>query len=321
MNKYVGNELQLFGVEQMRLDGGKGDGMRILNVRNGMGLELLISVDRAADIARVTFKGDNMSYFSPCGWVAPEYYDKQGLGFLKSFTAGFMTTCGLTSVGNPCVDDGEEVGLHGTVSHIPCENIGYWTADDGIHIKAIVRDARIFSYHLVLEREYICSLTENTIYLKDKVKNIGRMEAPLQIMYHCNMGYPLLSENAIVKIPAENVLTRDEHAAKFLDKCLTMEEPQADFQECCYYHEMTGKPTVSIFNPDINKGMNMTYDTSELKCFTEWKMMGKHDYVLGLEPGNCYPDGRDVMREQGMLEFLKPGEEREFNVKFEFITR
>ena len=67
--------------------------------------------------------------------------------------------------------------------------------------------------------------------------------------------------------------------------------------------------------------MNMTYDTSELKCFTEWKMMGKHDYVLGLEPGNCYPDGRDAMREQGMLEFLKPGEEREFNVKFEFITR
>ena len=62
MNKYVGNELQLFGVEQMRLDGGKGDGMRILNVRNGMGLELLISVDRAADIARVTFKGDNMSH-------------------------------------------------------------------------------------------------------------------------------------------------------------------------------------------------------------------------------------------------------------------
>ena len=138
MNKYIGNELQLFGVEEVRLVGGKGDGMRMLNVRNGKGLEFVVSVDRAADISKVSLGGVNFSYFSPCGYVAPAYYDKQGLGFLKSFTAGFLTTCGLTSVGNPCVDDGEELGLHGTVSHIPCENIGYWTADDGIHIKAIV---------------------------------------------------------------------------------------------------------------------------------------------------------------------------------------
>ena len=25
-------------------------------------------------------------------------------------------------------------------------------------------------------------------------------------------------------------------------------------------------------------------------------MMGYKDYVMGLEPGNCYPDGRDVTR-------------------------
>jgi len=37
-------------------------------------------------------------------------------------------------------------------------------------------------------------------------------------------------------------------------------------------------------------------------------MMGYRDYVLGLEPGNCHPDGRDVMRKQGKLKFLQPGE-------------
>ena len=42
--------------------------------------------------------------------------------------------------------------------------------------------------------------------------------------------------------------------------------------------------------------------------FTEWKMMGRRDYVLGLEPGNCHPDGRDVMRKEGTLKFLHPGE-------------
>ena len=69
-----------------------------------------------------------------------------------------------------------------------------------------------------------------------------------------------------------------------------------------------GKTTVSIYNPEIKKGLKICYDTAELKYFTEWKMMGYRDYVLGLEPGNCHPDGRDVMRKEGKLKFLQPGE-------------
>ena len=34
MIKYVGHESQLYGVEEHRLCGGKGDGMRILEVNN-----------------------------------------------------------------------------------------------------------------------------------------------------------------------------------------------------------------------------------------------------------------------------------------------
>ena len=46
-------------------------------------------------------------------------------------------------------------------------------------------------------------------------------------------------------------------------------------------------------------------------------MMGVRDYVLGLECGNCYPDGRDVMRKTGMLKFLKPGEKKMYEVKID----
>ena len=48
--------------------------------------------------------------------------------------------------------------------------------------------------------------------------------------------------------------------------------------------------------------------------------MGKRDYVLGLEPGNCTPDGRDVLRKNGTLEFLSVGESRETGVKFCFVN-
>ncbi|MBQ6614288.1 MAG: aldose 1-epimerase family protein [Clostridia bacterium] len=318
MNKYIGHTSQIYGVEEHRLAGGRGDGMRLLQVRNGKGLEFTVSLDRAADISRLSLSGANFGYFAPCGYVSPKYYDNVGIGFLKSFTAGFFTTCGLTAVGSPCVDDGEETPLHGTVSNIPCETFGYWEKENKLHIKATVRDAALFSRQLLLEREYIVSLTDNEIVLKDTVKNIGSVESPLQILYHCNMGYPLLDENAKISIPSVSVAPRNEHAATDIDNCLVVEKPQNGYEEMCYFHEMHGDTVVSIFNSKIGKGLEMHYNADNLKYFTQWKMMGEYDYVMGLEPGNCLPDGRNVMREKGLLETLKPGEERMFEIKFKF---
>lgn len=318
-SKYIGNESQLYGVEEYRLVGGKGDGMRLLHIRNNNGLVFDVSLDRCADISRISLKGDNLSYFAPCGYVSPKYYDCVGAGFLKSFTAGFITTCGLTAVGSPCNDDGEELPLHGTISNTPCENFSYSVDDDSIIIKATIRDAALFAHKLILEREYVCKLNENVIYMTDTVKNIGSTKTPFEILYHCNIGYPLLSEKAELSIPSTNVAPRDEHAKEGIENCTRMEPPQSDYIEKCYYHTMSGEPVVSIYNGSIKKGINLKYDTNELKCFTEWKMMGEQEYVLGLEPGNCLPDGRNVMREKGILEFLNPGEARTIHLKFEFV--
>lgn len=318
MNKYIGHINQIYGVDDLRLEGGKADGMRMLCVRNGNGLEFWVSVDRCADIARLSLKGDNFGYFAPCGYVAPKYYDNKGAGFLKSFTAGFFTTCGLTAVGNPCTDEGEELPLHGTISNTPCENIMHWVSDDGIHIKAVVRDASIFSHQLILEREYIIPLDRNEIMMTDKITNIGSSKSPLEVLYHCNMGYPLLSENAKLSIPSVEVIPRNDHAKSGIDAWNEVEKPQNGYEEMCYYHKLTGKAEVSIVNSDIKKGLTISYDTSELPYFVEWKMMGEYDYVMGLEPGNCLPDGRDVMRKNGILEFLEPGESKTHHVKFTF---
>lgn len=318
MNKYIGHWHQICGVEKMRLIGGKGDGMRILNVRNGSGLEFAVSLDRCGDISRLSLKGDNYGYFSPCGYVSPKYYDNKDTGFLRSFTAGFFTTCGLTAVGSPCMDNGENLPLHGSISNTPCENDMNWIENNEIHIKLTVRDAALFSHQLILEREYICSTEKNEIVLKDKITNISSSETPFEILYHCNIGYPLLSENAVVDIPSNNVVPRNEHAKDRIESCTIMEKPQKGYIEKCYYHTMSGNTAVSIYNPDIDKGLVINYNSDELKYFTEWKMMGEYEYVLGLEPGNCLPDGRNIMREKGILDCLSSDEEREYCIKFEF---
>ena len=38
MNPYIGHESQLGGVEEHRLVGGKGSGMRLLEINNGRGM-------------------------------------------------------------------------------------------------------------------------------------------------------------------------------------------------------------------------------------------------------------------------------------------
>jgi len=316
MNKYLGHESQIFGVEEHRLVGGKGDGMRLLQVRNGKGLEFTISLDRCADISRLSIDSHNVGYFAPCGYVSPKYYDGQGIGFLKSFTAGFLTTCGLTAVGSACEDNGESLPLHGTISNTPSENHFYTITEDEIQIKAVIRQASLFGEQLLLSREYICSLKENTLKIIDTIKNIGCRTSPFMMLYHFNIGYPMLSENSKVFIPSDSVIPRNEHAAKSIDDCLKMEFPQAEFEEQCYYHDV--KASVGIFNPDIEKGLIMRFDKTELEYFAEWKMMGEHEYVLGLEPGNCTPDGRDVMRKNGKLKFIEPNQEYTHNIELVF---
>lgn len=321
MNKYLGHPLQITGVEELILMKGKGKGMTFLNIRNGKGLELNLSADRAMDISRLTFKGDNMGYFGPCGYVGPAFYDNVGEGFLKSFSAGFLTTCGLTAVGNPSTDDGEELPLHGTIGNTPCEDYSYAETDSEITVKATLREASMFGKKLLFTRNYTISKTENTITIEDEIYNYGDKQVPCMILYHFNMGYPLLSENAKVTIPYNSIAPRSEHSGKYMATARVMEKPHPCYEECNYVYDVKAvdnMASVGIYNPDIQKGLKMTFDKRTLDIFNEWKMMGEHDYVLGLEPANCTCDGRDKVREKGILKFLNPGATYKTYVKVEF---
>ena len=89
MNKYIGHYSQLYGVQDMKMCGGKADGMRVLHVYNGKGLDVLLNLDKCCDILRVTVDGKNIGYIAPCGYVSSQHFSSRGSEFLKSFTAGF----------------------------------------------------------------------------------------------------------------------------------------------------------------------------------------------------------------------------------------
>ena len=308
MNPYIGHDSQLYGIEEHRLVGGKGDGMRIFQVTNGKGMEMTVLPDRCCDISRLHLNGINLSYISPCGHVAPAYYDMQGAGWLASFTAGFLTTCGLQSVGEACVDDGEQCPLHGSIANQPAEQACWYEEEHELVIRGVVKDEVCLGRKLRLTREIRVSLDANTFSIRDTVENTGHRTEPFELLYHMNMGYPLLDEDSIVEIPSREVIARNDHAAEDIENWMHMEKPQAGYTERCYFHKFDGQGKASIYQPKLHVGLEISYDTENLDNFVEWKMMGVRDYVLGLECANCNPDGRDVTRKQGMLKFLEPGQ-------------
>ena len=322
MNPYIGHDSQVYGIEEHRLVGGKGDGMRLLEINNGKGAELTVVLDRCADISRLRYKGVNLSYFSPCGYVDPAYYDAAGANWLKSFTAGYLTTCGLQAVGSPCTDEGEELPLHGSIANMPAEQV-YWLEEEGeLVVYATIRDEGIFAPKLRMSREIRVSLRSNEFSIQDTIENTGDTKQPFEILYHMNMGYPMLDEDSILEIPSAEVLPRDEHAAEDIGNWMHMMKPEAGYVERCYYHKFPDRNgKAGIYQPKLGKGLEITFDAEELDGFVEWKMMGVRDYVLGLECGNCYPDGRDVMRQTGMLKFLEPGEKKTYQVKVRMFER
>ena len=189
-------------------------------------------------------------------------------------------------------------------------------------VYATIRDEGIFAPKLRMSREIRVSLRSNEFSIQDTIENTGDTRQPFEILYHMNMGYPMLDEDSILEIPSAEVLPRDGHAAEDIGNWMHMMKPEAGYVERCYYHKFPDRNgKAGIYQPKLGKGLEITFDAEELDGFVEWKMMGVRDYVLGLECGNCYPDGRDVMRQTGMLKFLEPGEKKAYQVKVRMFER
>lgn len=314
-DNYVGSLLQNKGVRKFSLVEGKAKGMEFYRVRNGLGLELIISLDRCFDISELNYKGINCGFLSSCDYVSSCHFVESENKFLNSFTAGFLTTCGLKSVGNACEDNGEKLSLHGTVSNIPSINIFYSENSEEMILHGTINDEKIFGSKLVLEREIVVSKKENIFKIKDRIKNTGDEVEPLCLLYHFNLGYPLLNENSKIEISSVEVKGRDNLAQSEIDKWGEILPPQDKYKERCYYHSFNKEKFAKIINNDLNVELEIKFDDVKLDKFVQRKMFGKRDYVLGLEPGNSLPDGRNVLRKKGELKFIQPNEVQVYEIE------
>lgn len=328
MLRYIGDFSQLFGIKEYTLTGGKAKGVRAIDVRNGTGLEFTVLADRCLDIAGLSFRGTNCSYISKAGIVAPEYFEENNIGFLRSFYAGFLTTCGLRNVGSLCEENGETFSMHGRIANTPGEEISAaieWIDDVPVlTISGKMREARLFGENLVLGRKIICRYGETKITIQNTVENMGFRKEALMLLFHFNIGYPLLDEDSILVTPTAKLTPRDTDAFKGKTNYNICQPPTPGYSEQVFYHNLKtnvqGDTTVAIINKKLELGVAIHFNKKQLFNFTQWKQMGEGEYVMGMEPCNCYVGGRLDPLNNGILEYLAPGEIRNFDLTVELLN-
>ncbi|MGE5221430.1 MAG: aldose 1-epimerase family protein [Omnitrophica WOR_2 bacterium] len=329
----MGNLSQAGGVRRLAGVEGPEAGVEVIQVRTGAGLAYTVTPMRGMDISLAEYSGVPLSWQSPNGDVHPAFYDPRQKEWLRTAAGGLLMTCGLTQVGSPCTDNGEELGQHGRVHHIPARQVcaeGRWQEDEyDMTVSGVVEETAIYGDVLRLQREIHSRLGENHIAIRDTVENLGFAPAPLMLLYHFNFGFPLLSEGTVLSFPSKKITPREAEVP--LEGYDRWEIPQADYQERVYYHEDLKTEngdwaTAIIHNPDFpfNGGLEckpltlrLSWDTRTLPRFVEWKMPGAGIHVLGIEPANCHVQGRCAEREMGTLESLEPGERRQYQLDIE----
>lgn len=325
---HVGDVSQVGGVRLFTLADGPERGVRAAELRTAAGLRFTVYLDRGMDIGPAEYRGIPLAWVSPTGPAAPSFYEPQGIGWLRSFHGGLLTTCGLTQVGPPGEEDGEQLGLHGRISNTPARQVSQGDAWDGdtytFWVEGRMREASVFGYNLELQRRISARLDEPRLVIEDQVTNMGDAPAPHMILYHINLGFPLLQAESRLVAPSEEVIPRDEAAAPGVADHSRFQSPTPGYAEQVFYHRMRagsdGFVQVALVNDALRLALQLRYRQKELSEFTQWKQMGWGTYTLGTEPGNCRSEGRLAARERGALVEITPGQQIKYQVELSVLV-
>jgi hypothetical protein len=322
----VGDLVQVAGIERFTYDEGVQGGVRAARVRTGAGLDFTVLLSRGMDIGAASINGVPFAWVSATGWAHPHAFLPHGheaRGWLQTFHGGLLTGCGITQAGAANVDEGEQLGIHGRLSHLPAEDTATRTEwIDGeayLVVEGTVREATVFSENIRLHRVIRAKVGANTFTVTDTVTNEGFKTTPLMLLYHLNYGWPLVDEGTTITLPEGTTTTpRDETAAKGIEHCLTLDAPTPGYAEQCFFHDIatdaTNVAVVTMTNQKRGLSVTMQWDKKQFPYCIQWKMMGEGEYVCGIEPANCLVMGRDKERASGRLQHIEPGETRVFSV-------
>lgn len=309
----VGSVQQLACIRPMTYTEGRCAGLRAYEVKNGP-LEYKVLADKCLDVGELSYRGINFSFLSKPGLQGRNHYDTRGQEALRSIMGGMFFTAGLENICAPCTVDGTEYPMHGRIRTTPAEHLSAdaaWEGEDYVlRISGEMREGELFGENLVLRRSLETVLGQKSLTLTDEIENQGFRDEPLMLLYHINIGYPLLDEGTRLLAPTRSVTPRDQAASGHEDRWNLMDPPRDNEPEYVFIHDLAwdskGNGVVCVVNDRLKLGLKIQFTGEHLPYFMEWKSTASGDYVLGLEPANSSVYGRPYHEAEGSLHRLSP---------------
>lgn len=338
----AGQLSQFAGVRLVTLADGAERGIRLLEFRTGSGLAFSVMVDRAMDIAELSHNGRAIGWHSPTGLRHPGLHEADGeggLGWVRSFS-GFLSTCGLDHIFGPQEVPADSYnypyrpvvkhGLHGRIGTCPARLTGYgerWEGDRCIlYAEGVITQAAVFGENLELHRRIEADLGGNEVRLSDRVVNAGFARTPHMLLYHVDIGYPVIDDGARYLAPIRDVIWA-AHAANYQGQGVgfrTCPAPITGFREQVWQHDMVadanGRVPVAVVNDRLGLGVQVETRQSQFPCAVQWQNFQSGNYVMGLEPSTHHVLGNLAARERGEMIWLNHGEYRCYDTTFTVLT-
>jgi hypothetical protein len=327
----VGRLGQIAEVRLVTLGDGLARGVRVLEFRTGSGFAFDVLVDRSFDVGTCQFGGQSLSWQSGAGVVAPWYYDPDQWGWFRAWGGGMVVTCGLDHTlvpgqdtaahfNQPHVLDHVSYGLHGRIGGLPARLAGYgerWVGDDCVlWAEGEVLQSAVFGESLLLRRRIEASVGACSFSIQDQVENVGHTRTSHMLLYHCNVGFPVVDEGSELLVPSHRTTT--DYGVP-VDGYQVMSAPVPNATEACFEHEVIAEPEgtvpVAVVNRRLGLGVYQVFRNDQLPHHTVWRMLGEGTYAVGLEPSTNRDAGRWDARERGELQWLEPGETRRYDLQ------
>ncbi|TWU42891.1 aldose 1-epimerase family protein [Novipirellula artificiosorum] len=309
-----------------RFVGGVSHGVEVVEIDSGA-VRVTVLPTRGMSIWKIESEGIRYGWDSPIsGPVHPALvptFDPSGLGWLEGFDE-LVVRCGLESNGAPQHDEQGQLvyPLHGRIGNLAADSLAieYDEASGRLDLVGEVIESRLFFKRLRLKSRIRVQAGSHRVYLMDDVTNELSTEATMQLLYHINIGSPILEEGAVLEAPIEELAPKDALSAAEMDHWNQFEKPENGYRERVYFatlcHDDSNETTTMVRSQDKSRGMAVTYNTSKLPRFILWKnTAAKSDgYVVGMEPATNYPNARSFETEQDRMVTLQPGETVSFRL-------
>lgn len=330
----ISHHAQWGGIETAVLDNGPGRGTRIAWVNTGAGLRYKVVLDRAMDIAEAFDQHYSLAWLSHTGVVPPDRFTDQGLGWLRNFGGGLLTTCGLSHVGGPEQDESGARGLHGLISNTPAEIVSVgqpdpWAGQMDMHITGIIKQSTVFGPNLELRRTISSTLGQAVIRIHDEVVNRGNTLAPHMLLYHINFGWPLANEGTYILWQGRwHSPTPDGEQKMFKEgqdfrRCAPPQQAHAGGGEDVAFIDVDadseGNCRCGLHNISLGLAVGVTFRKAQLPWLTNWQHWALGEYVTGLEPGTHPPIGQARARADRTLIWLAPGARRSYDLTIQVL--